>query len=467
MRIVLFGGAFNPSGTHHRGIARALAGMSMFDAVDIVVCGPRPDKPTTNDIDPVHRAVIADLTFGSLGPKVHVDLSDLELNVFTRTHELDDRYSRDGNEVWHLVGADLIAGGRNGASPIHRGWAHGPELWKKLNFVIAIRKGTPFDERDLPPKYVLLDIDNDGSSEKIRRLAAGHHSLDGLVVPAVADYMERHNLYRGGMGSERSLLTVANPRPLFVVDEHRPEAIALAEKLRPLYGEKDPNLIVTLGGDGTLLHAVQNHWRRRLPFVPFNLGTYGYLLNDAKDEMDGALLGRTFTTLRSPMLHVEAVGTDGIMHEQLAFNDAWVQVETKRDEKAKAGWFEVSVNDKVRFPRLMADGVLVATAAGSTAYARAMGAKPIPIGTNLLVLAGSNVFDPPHWRNGANLSLRSAIELRNADSTGYRKIFGFADGYNLGEIISMTVRTSRIAAPEIAYLRYDEIAEKVIAAQFS
>jgi NAD kinase len=67
------------------------------------------------------------------------------------------------------------------------------------------------------------------------------------------------------------------------------------------------------------------------------------------------------------------------------------------------------VNGVTRFPRLMADGVLAATAAGSTAYARAMGAKPIPIGTDLLVLAGSNVFDPPHWRQGANLPTTAVI----------------------------------------------------------
>lgn len=201
MRTVLFGGAFNPSGMHHREIARALAGMPMFDEVVVVVCGPRPDKPTTNDIDPVHRAVIADLTFGPLAPEVRVDISDLELNTFTRTHELDDRYSRDGREVWHLVGTDLIAGGKDGASVIHRGWVHGPELWRRLHFVVAIREGMAFDERDLPPNHIVLRVGSGGSSRDIRQAAADHRSLDGLVVPSVADYIERHNLYRGGTGS--------------------------------------------------------------------------------------------------------------------------------------------------------------------------------------------------------------------------------------------------------------------------
>jgi len=462
MKKAIFGGAFNPSGVHHFEIARVVRDTNLFDEIRVVVCGPRPDKLTTNDIAPVHRAVMADLTFKVLGEKVHVDLSDLELNTFTRTEELHARHSGDGSELWHVVGTDLITGGKDGASAIHRVWVNGPELWKRLRFVVCVREGVPFDKDDLPPRHMLLHVGNGGSSEEIRRRASNHRSLDGLVVPAVAEYIERNHLYRGSAGSQRSHLTIADPRPLFIVDEHRKEAVALAEKLRPRYDENDPNLIVTIGGDGTLLHAIQDHWRLRLPFFPVHFGTYGYLLNDVKNEINDAFFHQEFTTLRSPMLHVEAVGRDGIVRECLAFNDAWMQA-----EMGKTGWFKVSVNGTVRFPCLMADGVLAATAAGSTAYAHAMGAKPIPIGTDLLVLVGSNVFDPSHWRQGANLPVDSVIDMNNADESGYRKLYGFANGHPFGEVVSMRIRASRIAAPEIAYLRYEDIAKKVIAAQFS
>ena len=463
MKKLLFGGAFNPAGEHHLAIAKAARALGIFGKIIVPVCGPRPDKPTTDDIDPIHRGVMADLTFGSLGSDVEVDLSDLELDTFTRTQELEARHSADGSKVWHLVGTDWLVGGKDGQSLIHRIWVNGPELWNRLNFLVVLREGVPFDRRDLPPHHMILPINQPGSSEEIRRRAANHLSLDGLVVPSVAAYIERNNLYRGGgIGFTRSKLQLADPRPLIIVDERRPEAVALAERIRSLYETHDPNVAVTLGGDGTLMHGVQNHWRLRLPIIPVHLGTHGFLLNDVKDEIDSGFLEKSFTTLRSPMFHVEAVGRDGTVHECLAFNDAWIQV-----EMGKTGWFEILVNGVVRIPRLMADGVLAATAAGSTAYARAMGAKPIPIGTNLFMLVGSNVFDPPHWRNGAHLPLGSKIELRTADPTGYRKIYGFADGKNLGEIVSMKVRMSRIAAPEIAYLHFEDVEEKVISAQFS
>ena len=64
MRLALFGGSFNPPGLHHRQIAETLA--RHFDEVIVIPCGPRPDKPITNDVEPIHRAALADLTFARL-----------------------------------------------------------------------------------------------------------------------------------------------------------------------------------------------------------------------------------------------------------------------------------------------------------------------------------------------------------------------------------------------------------------
>ena len=66
----------------------------------LVPCGPRPDKPTTNDVDPIHRAIMGDLTFRNLD-RVRVELFDLEQLTFSKTHELDERFREDG-EPWHV-----------------------------------------------------------------------------------------------------------------------------------------------------------------------------------------------------------------------------------------------------------------------------------------------------------------------------------------------------------------------------
>ena len=109
-QIVIFGGSFNPPGLHHRRIAEALA--QQFDEVIVVPCGPRPDKQTSNDVDPIFRATLVSICFAGL-PRVEVDLSDLEQAAFSHTAEIDARYASRG-DVWHLVGADMVTGGAAG-----------------------------------------------------------------------------------------------------------------------------------------------------------------------------------------------------------------------------------------------------------------------------------------------------------------------------------------------------------------
>ncbi|MBL9132796.1 MAG: hypothetical protein JNG86_16430, partial [Verrucomicrobiaceae bacterium] len=91
-RLALFGGSFNPPGSHHAQIARVLA--RHFDAVRVIPCGPRPDKPVTDSVPPVYRAALADIAFGGIAG-VTVDLSDFERESFSRNHELQTRFESE------------------------------------------------------------------------------------------------------------------------------------------------------------------------------------------------------------------------------------------------------------------------------------------------------------------------------------------------------------------------------------
>lgn len=459
-RIALFGMSCNPPGLHHRIIIDKL--LKFFDEVVIVPCGPRPDKATTDDILPIHRAVMADLTFGNMR-RVKVDLTDLEKSVFTRSHELYERYSKEG-EVWLVVGTDLTKGGKNGRSPIQREWENGRELWRKARFAVAVRAGFKINEADLPPHCLIFEPPFHGSSTEIRQKVFNHQSIRGLVVPAVEGYIERYGLYRGMLPRETASILLPKPRLLVVVDEYNPAAVAIAKKLRHLADLKDPNLIVVIGGDGTMLHAIGEYWRLRLPFLGINVGHRGFLLNDIGKDFSSEIFWQRMTIHQAPLLYVETTGMDGKIKSGLAFNDAWVQVEL-----GKTAWLEVIINGHICLPKLIADGALVSTAAGSTAYARAMGATPILIGTQALLLVGNNVSEPAGWKS-AQIAIDSVIEIRTVDPTSRpkkRPIYGFVDSASCGEIERMLIRVSRIAAVELAFLPGHDLTKKLSEIQFS
>ncbi len=193
-RLAIFGGSFNPPGTHHLDMARAL--LEVFDEVVIVPCGPRPDKLTVGVVSAEHRGAMTEMTFGGLA-RVRLDMSDLTHDTFTRTHALQARYEPEG-EVWHVVGADLVAGGRDGRSFIQRTWVRGEALWHDLHFAVFLREGYPLDPADLPPRHLIVKSGSSGSSTEIRERIREGLPLDGLVVPTVTAYIGQHGLYRSG-----------------------------------------------------------------------------------------------------------------------------------------------------------------------------------------------------------------------------------------------------------------------------
>jgi len=435
-RLALFGGSFNPPGVHHREIARQLA--QVFDEVLIVPCGPRPDKPVTNDVEPVYRAAMVDMTFRGL-EKVKVELFDLEAATFTRTHLLEDRFASEG-EVWHVVGADLLQAGQTGGSFIQKHWAQGERLWRESRFAVISRPGYHFAPDDLPPRHCLIPGGQAGASSEIRSRFFHREKVTDQVVPAVAAYIERHGLYRGGAPLRQARLQLDQPRLMIVSDERNAAALSTAAELGASV-TSDPDLIVVVGGDGTMLRAIRQHWRLRVPFYGINAGHLGFLLNE---QSPLELADEPLVLQQLPLLYAEAERADGQTTSALAFNDVWVERAT-----GQTAWIQVSVNDEERLAQLVADGALVSTAAGSTSYARAMGAIPLPLNTPVLLLVGSNVLRPAFWKPVV-LPLSARVELRTLDR-GKRPLQGYIDGVSQGLVTSLRARVSNIAAVELAF----------------
>ena len=449
--LAIFGGSFNPPGLHHHSIAQLLS--KHFDEVVIVPCGPRPDKAVTNDVAPIYRAAMADMTFGGM-PRVRVELFDLERSTFTRNHELEHAYSSHG-EVWHVVGTDLLQGGRDGKSLIQTVWQEGKRLWQEARFAVIERPGVPFDEADLPPNRRMFQIEEGGASSQVREAVYTSKPFRHLVTSRVAHYIERHGLYRGTQPTATTTWNRATDRFFHVVSERSERAKQISKEL-PSVEPDQAEMILVIGGDGTMLRAIRHHWRRRLPFYGLNAGHMGFLLNPNANAVTS---GQELVLQQLPLLHVTFDAEDGNRRSALAFNDAWVE-----RSSGQTAWLRVNVDGQVRIPELVADGALVATAAGSSAYARAMGATPLPLNTPAMLLVGSNVLKPSSWRP-AVLPLSSTVELV-ALNRAKRPLVGYIDGDPQGPVDTMTARASNTATVELAFDPETNPAQKLASIQF-
>ncbi len=463
--IALFGGSFNPPGNHHAAIAGKLA--EMFDEVRVIPCGPRPDKPVTGMVPPVFRAALADLVFGGMR-KVVVDLSDFEQDTFTRNFELQERFGNDPEaEAWHVVGEDLIVGGARGQSAIQRTWARGAELWETANFAVLRRPGYESMSApnafvaDLPPNARIIDLVVEGASTTIRERIGRGEDVSAMLNPQARAYIERYGLYRAPIPSHWARGTLEEMPCFLQADMRVPkvQTVSAALDTRWMVEKAQAKFITVVGGDGAMLRSIREHWRARLPFFGINAGHIGFLMNGEEQVREAGYPPQDVIFRQLPMLFLEFEDAEGRKTTAYGFNDAWLERAT-----SQSAWLEVMVNGVRRIPKLVSDGALVATAAGSTAYARSMGASPLLADTPAWLLVGSNVLQPAHWRS-ALLSPDTTVEIRcqNAEK---RPVQAYVDGQSIGPVISMRARLSRAAAAELAFCASHDMAEKIAAIQF-
>jgi NAD+ kinase len=131
------------------------------------------------------------------------------------------------------------------------------------------------------------------------------------------------------------------------------------------------DLLIVLGGDGTLLSAARALGNHHVPILAVNLGGLGFLTSVTLDEMYPALeqvLAGHHRTSERMMLDAEIVRDGQVTERQCALNDAVAN----KAAIARMLDFDVYVNDD-SVGRYRADGLVVATPTGSTAYSLAAG----------------------------------------------------------------------------------------------
>jgi NAD+ kinase len=140
---------------------------------------------------------------------------------------------------------------------------------------------------------------------------------------------------------------------------------------REALAEKKPDFVIVLGGDGTLLSVARSVAVAGIPILGVNLGSLGFLTEVRQDEIAQALgeidAGRCDISLRS-LLRC-CILRDG---KCLSFHEALNDIVIHQSELARITDFEVLVNGAF-VANYKADGLIVATPTGSTAYSLAAG----------------------------------------------------------------------------------------------
>ncbi|HEY6714969.1 MAG TPA: NAD kinase, partial [Reyranella sp.] len=156
-----------------------------------------------------------------------------------------------------------------------------------------------------------------------------------------------------------------------------PEAVTARDALVRRYGNTTPqqaDVIVALGGDGLMLQTLHNFMDTGKPIYGMHRGTVGFLMNEYREDKLKERLAAATATVIHPLM-MRAVDAKGAVHEARAINEVALFRQTYQ-----AARLRVLVDGKERLSELMADGIMVATPAGSTAYNLSVQGPIIPIG---------------------------------------------------------------------------------------
>jgi len=179
----------------------------------------------------------------------------------------------------------------------------------------------------------------------------------------------------------RSNLSVVAPPLLKWLEERKVQALYDEETAGSLPGSMKgktrqqvadaSQLLLVLGGDGTMLAAARLAATRRIPILPINMGSLGFLTSFTLDELYPALedtLGGRFSVSERVMLYVELERGGKVIETQRVLNEAVV------NKGALARMIELELSIDADFVcRYRADGLIVASPTGSTAYSLSAG----------------------------------------------------------------------------------------------
>ncbi|MEJ2117023.1 MAG: NAD kinase [Alphaproteobacteria bacterium] len=241
-----------------------------------------------------------------------------------------------------------------------------------------------------------------------------------------------------------------------------PDAENALERLVSRYGNaptEEADVIVALGGDGLMIQTLHRFMTAHVPIYGMNRGSLGFLMNEYHEDDLPDRLARAKSNMIHP-LRMKAYLKDGKMGKALAINEVSMYRLSNQASRLR-----VSVDGEVRLEELVADGVLLATPAGSTAYNLSVHGPILPITASLLALTPISPFRPRRWR-GALLPSTAHVTVEMLD-TDKRPVSAVADHTEFRDVLRVDIAEERAIGLRLLFDPGHELGDRILTEQFS
>jgi len=249
-------------------------------------------------------------------------------------------------------------------------------------------------------------------------------------------------------------------RIAFVASQN-PQAERARKRLVARYGDAPldkADVVVALGGDGLMLQTLHRLMSAGKPIYGMHRGTVGFMMNEFRGDGLKQRLAAAEVAVIHPLV-MRARDIAGIEHEHRAINEV-----SLFRQIYQAARLRILIDGKERLAELVADGVLVATPAGSTAYNFSVQGPIIPIDSPLLALTPISPFRPRRWR-GALLpdKARITVEVIEAER---RPVAAVADHDEVRSVRSVDISMDHSISMHMLFDPGHSLDERILLEQF-
>ena len=243
-------------------------------------------------------------------------------------------------------------------------------------------------------------------------------------------------------------------KPLIISDKNF-KSESIKKQILSIFKKKEilkKNTVIVIGGDGFMLKTLKKNKKTKKIFYGINSGNYGFLMNKFSKKNLIKNIQKSNMISISPLEMV--VKTKNKIKKCLAINE----VSILRQSRQAAN---LSIKNRSNFimKKLVSDGVLVSTPAGSTAYNLSVHGPILDLNSKKISMAPISAFRPRRWK-GKMVSDKSKITIKNLNPKK-RPISAVADNIEVRNAKKITIKTNNNIKFKLLYDKNRSLQKKI------
>ena len=245
-------------------------------------------------------------------------------------------------------------------------------------------------------------------------------------------------------------------KKLQIISDINPKSLKIKKKIIKILNKEKiqkSNITIVIGGDGFMLQTLKKNKNSKKSFYGINSGNYGFLMNKYSSKNLIKNLSKAKMISISP-LEMTVRNNQNQKKKFLAINEVSILRQSRQ-----AANLSIKNNSKYIIKKLVSDGVLVSTPAGSTAYNLSVYGPILNLNSKKISISPISAFRPRRWA-GKIVSDKSKVTIKNLDPKK-RPVSAVADNFEVRNIKSVIIRVQNKIKFSLLYDKKSSLHKKI------